>query len=75
MPCGDEKVDYVFTGENMELAPFAKMCSTGSYDPLEKKTLFLLYIMLEKRFDESTWVLRSKAPLSRRFSLPGGLSI
>ena len=34
-------------------------------DPLETKTLFLLYVMQEKHFDESAWALRIKAPLSK----------
>ena len=29
-PCGDDKDDYVFTGENMELAPFAKNVCHGT---------------------------------------------
>ena len=47
LPCGDDKGGYVFTGEMLELAPFAKAFATGPDDPLENKYCF--YCMLCRR--------------------------
>ena len=44
LPSGDDKGGYVFTGEMLELAPFAKRFATG---PLENKYYF--YCMLCRR--------------------------
>ena len=44
LPSGDDKGGYVFTEEMLELAPFAKVFTTGPEDPLENKYCF--YCML-----------------------------
>ena len=40
LPSGDDEGGYVFTEENLELAPFAKVFATGPEDPLENKYCF-----------------------------------
>ena len=47
LPSGDDKGDYVFTEEILELALFAKVFATGPEDPLENKYCF--YCMLCRR--------------------------
>ena len=47
LPSGDVKGGYVFTEEMWELAPFAKVFSTGPEDPLE--TEYCFYCMLCRR--------------------------